>query len=113
MSLLYLAALLLSIAGSAALDWRYRLAFWAHPLRTLAVVGIAVVGFVLWDLRAIALGIFVRGDAPWMTGLQLAPELPIEEPVFLALLSYVTLLLYLGAVRWLDARAARHKADTQ
>lgn len=105
MSLLYLLALLGSIAGTAAFDRLYRLALWPHPVRTLVVVALGVLGFVAWDLAGISLGIFRRGPGPWMTGLQLAPELPIEEPVFLTLLCYVTLVLYLAAVRWLDARA--------
>ena len=35
-----------------------------------------------------------------MTGLLLAPELPVEEAVFLALLCYNTLLAWRALDRW-------------
>lgn len=103
--LLYLAALLGAITGIALLDRRFRLAFWADRRRTVLTVGIAVVGFLVWDLVGIGLGIFSRGEAPYMTGLLLAPELPVEEAVFLTLLCYNTLVAW----RWFD-RVARRRA---
>jgi hypothetical protein len=39
-------------------------------------------------------GIFFRGNAPHLTGITLAPELPLEEVFFLILLSYNALLAY-------------------
>lgn len=104
MSLIYLLALLGSIAGVAALDWRFRLALPVRPGRTVLVVGMGVLVFVGWDVLAIGQGFFLRGDSPVMTGVLLGPELPIEEPVFLALLCYLALVLYRAAVRMLDAR---------
>ena len=65
-------------------------------------IAIAVVLFLLWDLAGIALGIFFRGDAPHLSGLLLAPELPLEELFFLILLSYNALLVYLGFARRLS-----------
>jgi lycopene cyclase domain-containing protein len=103
--LLYLAALLGAIAGIALLDRRFRLAFWADRRRTVGTVVIAVVGFLVWDLVGIGLGIFSRGEAPYMTGLLLAPELPVEEAVFLTLLCYNALVAW----RWFD-RIARRRA---
>lgn len=103
--LLYLAALLGAITGIALLDRRFRLAFWADRRRTVLTVGIAVVGFLVWDLVGIGLGIFSRGEAPYMTGLLLAPELPVEEAVFLTLLCYNALVAW----RWFD-RVARRRA---
>jgi len=55
----------------------------------------------VWDLIGIALGIFFRGDTANLSGLLLAPELPLEELFFLILLSYNALLVYLGFARWL------------
>lgn len=104
--LLYLGALLLSLGGLALLDRRFRLAFWHDPRRAAWTLGLAVVGFLLWDLAGLALGIFARGDSPHMTGLQLAPELPVEEAFFLLLLSYVGLLTW----RWFDVSAAQRAA---
>ena len=102
-SFVYLGALLLSIGGLAVIDRRFGLAFWHDARRSAWTVGIAVVGFLLWDLAGLALGIFARGDSPHMTGVLLAPELPLEEAFFLALLSYVGLLAW----RWFDEAAAR------
>ncbi|ADG75774.1 lycopene cyclase domain protein [Cellulomonas flavigena DSM 20109] len=104
--LMYLGALLVSLAGLAVLDRRFRLAFWYDARRASWTVGLSVVGFLLWDLAGLALGIFARGDSPHMTGILLAPELPIEEAFFLALLSYVGLLAW----RWFDTTWAQREA---
>ncbi|MBO3088204.1 lycopene cyclase domain-containing protein [Cellulomonas dongxiuzhuiae] len=105
--LVYLGALLLSLGGLAVLDRRFRLAFWYDARRAAWTVGLGVVGFLLWDVAGLALGIFARGDSPHMTGLLLAPELPVEEAFFLALLTYVGLLAW----RWFDLSSARRAAD--
>ncbi|MFF2620608.1 lycopene cyclase domain-containing protein [Oerskovia jenensis] len=102
----YLAALLVSLGGLAVLDRRFRLAFWADPARTTITLVVGVLFFLAWDVAGLALGIFARGDSPHMTGLQLAPELPVEEAVFLTLLCYNTLLVW----RFLDLRARRRAA---
>lgn len=115
----YLGALVVSLGGLAVLDRRFRLAFWADPARTAITLVVGVLFFLAWDVAGLALGIFARGDSPHMTGLQLAPELPVEEAVFLTLLCYNTLLVW----RFLDlrlrgrdgreaARAARAHAAT-
>jgi lycopene cyclase domain-containing protein len=93
---LYLLALLLSILGLALLDRRHRLAFFSDPKASSIAISVAVAVFLIWDLVGIAQGIFFRGDAPHLSGLLLAPELPLEELFFLILLSYNTLLVY----RW-------------
>jgi lycopene cyclase domain-containing protein len=77
MGLLYLLALLVSITGMVVLDRRFTLFF-----------------FLVWDLAGIGLGIFFRGETSFMTGLQLAPELPIEELFFLTLLCYLSMNLF-------------------
>jgi len=104
--LMYLGALLLSLAGLAMIDRRFRLAFWHDARRAAWTVGLGVVGFLLWDVAGLVLGIFARGDSPHMTGLLLAPELPVEEAFFLALLSYTGLLAW----RWFDVSAAQRAA---
>ena len=50
---------------------------------------------------------FFRGSSEIVTGIELAPELPLEEPVFLAFLCYLTLVLVMGVERMLRARDAR------
>ncbi|MET0975542.1 MAG: lycopene cyclase domain-containing protein [Leifsonia sp.] len=93
MTFAYLTALLLSIAGMVVLDWRYRLFFWRSPGRAAIVLVVGLVFFLAWDLVGIALGLFSRGETPYMTGILLAPELPIEEAFFLAFLCYLTMNL--------------------
>ena len=102
--LAYLGALLVSLGGLAVIDRRWRLAFWAEPRRAALTVGIGVVGFLLWDVAGLLLGIFARGESPHMTGLLLAPELPVEEAVFLTLLCYNALLVWRGLDRWRGRR---------
>ncbi|MCY7404461.1 MAG: lycopene cyclase domain-containing protein [Cryobacterium sp.] len=97
MSVLYLLTLLVSLAGMTLLDWRYRLFFWHSPRRAALVLGIGVLFFLGWDLLGIGLGIFYRGETALMTGLQLAPELPLEEFFFLTFLCYLTMNLVQGA----------------
>ena len=94
MSWLYLATLGLALTGMVLLDRRFRLFFWAAPRRAALVLLVGVAFFVAWDLAGIHLGIFFRGETLFMTGLQVAPELPVEELLFLALLCYLTMNLY-------------------
>ena len=100
MSFVYLGALLVSLGGLAILDRRFRLAFWSDPRRAGLTIGIGVVAFLLWDLAGVGLGIFARGDSPHMTGILLAPELPVEEAFFLTLLCYTALLTWRALERW-------------
>lgn len=91
---LYLTALVFSILGLGLLDFKYQLAIRQYPLATVLSVGTGVSVFLVWDLVGIYFGIFFRGNAPHLTGLTLAPELPLEEVFFLILLSYNALLAY-------------------
>jgi lycopene cyclase domain-containing protein len=106
----YLGALLLALGGLAMIDHRWRLAFWDRPRTAALCVGAGVVGFLLWDVAGLVLGIFARGESPHMTGLLLAPDLPVEEAVFLTLLCYNALLAWRGLDRVLAARASRRAA---
>jgi lycopene cyclase domain-containing protein len=99
MGLLYLLALAIALFGMVMLDRRFRLFFWVAPRRAAAVLVSGLVFFVVWDLAGIGLGIFFRGETSFMTGLQVAPELPVEELFFLTLLVYVTMNLYGAATR--------------
>lgn len=96
MSILYLVALLLSLGGMIVLDWRFRLFFWRSPGRAATVLGIGLAFFLAWDLVGICLGIFHRGETAVMTGVLLAPELPLEELLFLSFLCYLTMNLIGG-----------------
>ena len=106
MGLAYLGGLLLSIGAMALIDARWRLAFWNSPGASAAAVGAGTALLLLWDLAGIGFGVFFRGDSPWATGLVLAPELPVEEPVFLVFLCYLSLVAVLGIERMLRREPA-------
>jgi lycopene cyclase domain-containing protein len=96
----YLAALAVSLTGMVVLDRRFRLFFWRDARRATIVLVAGVLFFLLWDVAGIGLGIFFRGaGSELMTGLLLAPELPVEEVLFLTLLCYLTMNLYAAAGR--------------
>lgn len=105
---LYLIFLLVSLGCMLLLDWRFRLFFWRDPWAATIVTVTGLVFFLVWDAVGIATGIFIRGDAAIATGIVLAPEMPLEEPVFLLFLTVCTMIVYSGAVRMLsDARRRR------
>ncbi|MDO5662960.1 MAG: lycopene cyclase domain-containing protein [Brachybacterium sp.] len=97
----YLAALLVSSGAMLLIDHRFRLYLFADTTRALAVQGIGVAAFVVWDLVCIQLGIFGRGDGPFLTGWEIVPHLTIEEPIFLWFLCHFTMIVLLGADRLL------------
>lgn len=108
MGVLYLCALLISIGGMVTLDVRFRLfVFAGAPLRAVVVLVTGVAFFLVWDLFGIGLGVFFRGETAFMTGLVIAPELPVEEVFFLLLLCYLTMVLFCGARRMLAAAGRR------
>lgn len=94
MGFLYLAALLVSITGMILLDRRHTLFFWQDARRATVVLVTGLVFFLSWDLVGIDAGVFFRGEGPWMTGILLAPELPLEEVFFLTLLCYMTMNVF-------------------
>lgn len=114
MGWIYLAFLVFSLVGMCVLDARLSL-FWFADWRRAAVVhavGFAVL--LMWDFVGIGTGIFHRGTSPYMTGFNVAPNLPVEELFFLVFLCWLTMNLYvLGsrlAVR--GARTSRRGART-
>ena len=108
MGVIYLASLLAGIVCMLLLDHRFRLFFW-HDAKAATVVTAVGLGFFLaWDVAGIGLGIFLRGESAIATGILLAPELPLEEPVFLLFLILCTMVLFTGA-REVLARAADRK----
>lgn len=97
MAFAYLTFLLLSIVCMVLCDWRFTLAFFADARRAALLSAAVVALFLLWDALGIATGTFFRGDSPFMTGVELAPEVPLEEPIFLFFLTYLTLNVTSGA----------------
>lgn len=108
---LYLAAILVSAAGIAIIDARLGLVARRAPGRTAAAVLIGTAFFLAWDAAGIAAGVFVKGDSPALLGIDLAPELPLEEPFFLAFLCYLALVAWAGAQRMLARRRAASVTD--
>ena len=103
MNLVYLAALLVALTGMVVLDIRFRLFFRAAPVRAAIVMVAGIAFFLVWDLAGIGAGVFFRGNPGLLTGILLAPELPLEEVFFLALLCYTTMNSYC----WLSSRRSR------
>lgn len=96
----YLGGLLFGIAGLLIIDYRWKLAFWRETMRTTMTLATAIAIFVLWDLLGISLGIFFHGGSSYALPYRLAPEFPIEEIVFLFLLTYSALIVYHGVLLW-------------
>ncbi|WP_307866542.1 lycopene cyclase domain-containing protein [Leucobacter chromiisoli] len=104
MPLVYLAFLLLGIACMLLIDRRFRLFFWRDAAAASMVTLAGTAFLLLWDAAGIAGGIFLRGGAGIASGVVLAPELPLEEPVFLVFLVLCTMVLYTGLARLLQRR---------
>jgi lycopene cyclase domain-containing protein len=112
-SLLYLGALLVSLAGMVVLDVRFKLFFAAAPVRAAIVLVAGLVFFLAWDIAGISQGVFFRGNPGLLTGVLLAPELPLEELFFLALLIYTIMNSCAAASRRSDSgRRARGGAGS-
>ncbi len=107
MGILYLVALVIALFGMVMLDRRFTLFFSVDARRAAIVLVTGVLFFLVWDLFGIGLGIFFRGETAFMTGLQVAPELPLEEIFFLTLLCYLTMNLFAAVSRVIGLRAAR------
>ncbi|MFW6187280.1 MAG: lycopene cyclase domain-containing protein [Actinomycetota bacterium] len=115
MSFAYLGFLLLSLAGMVVLDVQRKL-FFAHDARRATLVLLAGLAFFLaWDLAGVALGIFLHSSSRFATGWMVAPQIPVEEVVFLVFLCYLTMNLVRLTEQALARRAAsgpvRGRAD--
>lgn len=106
---LYLAGLLVSIAGLVVLDLRLRLFLFAAPVRAVIVLVAAVVGFLAWDLAGVGAGVFFEGRSGLLVGVDLAPQVPLEEVFFLLLLALTAMDAFLLAQRYLPRLARRRR----
>lgn len=111
MIVLYLLALLISLTGMVVLDRRFRLFFWRDARRAGIVLAVGLIFFLVWDLFGVGLGIFFRGETEFMTGLLVAPEIPLEEVFFLTLLCYLTMNIYGALTRERPASTGNSLAD--
>lgn len=90
----YLISLLTALLCLTLIDYRFKLAFFDNPRRAARTILPAMAVFIFWDILGIALKIFYDGSIKYRTGWQLGPQFPVEELFFLALLCYITLLLW-------------------
>jgi lycopene cyclase domain-containing protein len=94
MAFLYLAGLLIGITGMIVLDVRLGLFFRRAPLRAATVMVLGIAFFLFWDVLGIRLDVFFPGQSAIVTGVMLAPGLPLEELFFLTLLCYSAMNAY-------------------
>lgn len=106
----YLGALVLSLVCAVLMDYRWKLFFWVDARRAAVVLGAGIVLFLLWDISGILSGVFFRGDSPGMTGLEIAPDFPPEELLFITFLCYMTMVLFGLARRVVGASAERARS---
>lgn len=111
MNALYLIGLLVALIGMVVLDLRFGLFFGRAPFRAALVLLLAVGFFLAWDAAGIGLAIFFRGNPTLLIGVQLAPELPLEELFFLTLLCYLTMNAY-GALSSLSRSRRSRQIET-
>lgn len=105
--MIYLLCLLAVLGCMALMDARWRLVLWRRPVAGAVVLAMGLAWFLWWDVWAIAEGIFLHRDSPLMTGILVAPQLPLEEVFFLLFLCYLSMIAFTGAVRLLEHRAGR------
>lgn len=94
--MMYLLLLLSLIGCMAIIDARYKLFVFRRPVPAVLALLIGTAIFVVWDLLAIAYGIFVHLPSRWMTGIMVADQLPLEELFFLLFLCYQVMILVNG-----------------
>lgn len=99
MGFLYLTLLLVAIGCMLLLDRRFALFFWHDPAVATIMTAVGTVLLLAWDAAGIAAGVFLRGDSAFASGIVLAPEMPLEEPVFLIFLVLCTMVVFTGTAR--------------
>lgn len=115
---MYSLILFLSLTGLAICDWHWRLVFWESSVAARAAattIGCMIVGFIVWDIAGILLGVFYTNTRYTLGWQIILPNLPIEELVFLGLLSYCILVVWFGVQLWLkrsrsDSKSSNTKA---
>lgn len=102
MSVAYLVTIIFVLLCLAAIDHHHKLVFFYDAKRSLKVIASLLVFFLIWDLLGVIAGIFFIGDTQFLTGIVVAPQVPLEELFFLTLLAYNPLVIY----RFLEERRA-------
>lgn len=92
----YALILVFSLSGLAVLDWRYRLLIWRSQVSrkaTFATLGCMLAFYLTWDIAGIWLKIFSTNPRYVLGIYFFTSDLPLEEILFLTLLTYVILLV--------------------
>lgn len=113
MSMLYLGALVASTVCMGLVDRRWRLFLFDRPRVALVSVAIGFVLFLVWDLVAIALRIYAKGESAGMSGIEVLPELPLEELFFITFLCYIAGVLHGLCTRVITHRSTVTKAGAR
>lgn len=95
----YGVSLLTAIFCMGLIDYKHRYAIFFDWRRTLRVLAPSIAVFIVWDIAGIMAGIFSDGDGKYRSGLQLGPHFPVEEVLFLILLTYTSLILWRALTR--------------
>jgi lycopene cyclase domain-containing protein len=111
MGIVYLLLLIAGIACMLLLDHRFRLFFWHDPAVALLVTAVGTGLFLAWDIAGIIAGVFLRGEGEAATGILLAPELPLEEPVFLIFLVLCTMVIFTGTAKILHRQSGKYRQE--
>lgn len=109
--LVYLGSLLFVLGCMALIDHRWRLFFWADPRRAAVVFAAGFTLFLVWDVVALQLELYERGRSAYMTGIELAPEFPVEELLFVTFLPYLTMVVHGLVLRSLGRTSTRARSD--
>jgi lycopene cyclase domain-containing protein len=104
--LVYLSSLVAVLGCMALMDRRWRLFFWADARRAAVVFGAGFALFLAWDVVALRFELYERGRSELMTGIELAPDFPLEELLFVAFLPYLTMVLHGLVLRWMEHEPA-------
>ena len=92
-AMVYLLCLLTVLGCMVLLDRRFRLVLWRATRRGARVLAAGGAVFLAGGRAGLAAGPARMGDSALMSGIELGPELPLEELVFLVFLCYVTLVV--------------------
>lgn len=91
---LYLVLLVCVLVCFVAVDYKYKLVLFKDATRAIKIYGLSLLIFIIWDVLGIVLNIFFIGNTPFLTGIIIGPEFPIEEIFFLTVLIYNPLIVY-------------------
>ena len=90
----YISTLIIGISGMVILDWRFSLAFFKNAKASLTAITSIFVLLFIYDLIGINNDIFYTNQS-YVSGIHLlSKNLPLEEFLFLFLLSYFTINTY-------------------